>query len=248
MHLLLGVLRDPAPMAAGVLSKRGVAYATLAGDAAAFVGDDGTARAYCLSSSAISASGNSSSNISGRFAQASSRRRRGRGMPVQLRRGHDDHGTRGARHRGPEQPFAGQHEDDVAGAPDEEALRDEALAGQVRAGERDPVPVEQHRVHEQEPHQGEHDAAVTALHPSATADGKGRRHGRPTTYRDHVDPPPATDRGAWRRLPSGGKSSSRGGRTAARAPRGLPSPHANISANGVHSAAAVVQLVAQSGC
>ncbi len=40
MHLLLGVLRDPAPMAAGVLSKRGVAYATLAGDAAAFVGDD----------------------------------------------------------------------------------------------------------------------------------------------------------------------------------------------------------------
>lgn len=40
MHLLLGVLRDPAPMAAGVLSKRGVAYALLAGDAAAFVGDD----------------------------------------------------------------------------------------------------------------------------------------------------------------------------------------------------------------
>ena len=32
MHLLLGVLRDPAPMAASVLSKRGVAYATLAGD------------------------------------------------------------------------------------------------------------------------------------------------------------------------------------------------------------------------
>ena len=40
MHLLLAALREPDLPASGVLSERGVDYATLAGDAAAFVGDD----------------------------------------------------------------------------------------------------------------------------------------------------------------------------------------------------------------
>jgi len=40
MHLLLGLLHNPGPMTDSVLSKRGVGYATLAGDQAAFVGDD----------------------------------------------------------------------------------------------------------------------------------------------------------------------------------------------------------------
>jgi len=40
MHLLLGVLRDPALLASSVLSKWDVSYATLAADQAAFTGDD----------------------------------------------------------------------------------------------------------------------------------------------------------------------------------------------------------------
>ena len=40
MHLLLALLREPELLASSVLSKWGVAYATLAGDQAAFVGDD----------------------------------------------------------------------------------------------------------------------------------------------------------------------------------------------------------------
>ena len=40
VHLLLGVLRDPALTASSVLSKWGVSYATLAADQAAFTGDD----------------------------------------------------------------------------------------------------------------------------------------------------------------------------------------------------------------
>jgi hypothetical protein len=40
MHLLLGVLRDPALLASSVLSKWDVTYATLAADQAAFTGDE----------------------------------------------------------------------------------------------------------------------------------------------------------------------------------------------------------------
>ena len=40
MHLLLGVLRDPALLASSVWSKWGVSHATLSGDESAFTGDD----------------------------------------------------------------------------------------------------------------------------------------------------------------------------------------------------------------